>query len=51
VIDLTHIDDEPTHRAPKRRFREVIDVFDDEEDVEVRPHKKMRHLGYIDLLN
>ncbi|KAJ6592403.1 hypothetical protein B0H19DRAFT_1245277 [Mycena capillaripes] len=51
VIDLTHIDDEPTRPAPKRRFPEVIDVSDDEDDVEVRPHKQMRHMSYIDLSN
>ncbi|KAJ6545591.1 hypothetical protein B0H19DRAFT_1267000 [Mycena capillaripes] len=51
VIDLTHIDDEPARPAPKRRFPEVIDVSDEDEDVEVRPHKKMRPMSYIDLSN
>jgi hypothetical protein len=44
VIDLTYIDDEPLRSAPKRRFPEVINIFD-EEDVEVRLHKKMKTWG------
>ncbi|KAJ7853052.1 hypothetical protein B0H14DRAFT_2580619 [Mycena olivaceomarginata] len=38
MIDLTHIDD-PPRRAPKRRFPEVIDVFEDKEDVETLRNK------------
>ncbi|KAJ6595490.1 hypothetical protein DFH09DRAFT_1072467 [Mycena vulgaris] len=46
-IDLTHIDDEPARRVPKRKFKSL--VISDEEGVAERPPKRINFLGHIDL--
>ncbi|KAJ7032239.1 hypothetical protein C8F04DRAFT_1185291 [Mycena alexandri] len=49
-IDLSHVDDndELARRTQKRKFLGIVEISDDDEE-ELRPRKKMRYLGHLDL--
>ncbi|KAJ7479036.1 hypothetical protein FB451DRAFT_1172157 [Mycena latifolia] len=49
LIDLSHISDEPAWPAPRKRYLGEVEISDDEDNVTVRPPKKTRYLGHIDL--
>ncbi|KAJ7807400.1 hypothetical protein B0H13DRAFT_1929040 [Mycena leptocephala] len=51
LVDLSHIDDEPARPPQKRRFLGIVDISDDEEEDVVRPRKKTKLSGFIDLTN